>query len=107
MTNLWKENTIPRELKWEFLVVIPTQVYGSETWPFSAQEKRKIEVFKMMCLRNKCGKRRVDRVKNPIIIGRCECELSVLQRIERKVLRWFGYVIKNVVFEGIVGVWIK
>ena len=69
MANLWKENMISRELKREVYerVVIPTMVYGSETWSLSAQERRKIEVFEMMCLRNIYGIRRVDRVRNAII----------------------------------------
>ena len=69
MAKLWKENMISREVKRELYerVVIPTVVYGSETWSLSAQERRKIEVFEMMCLRNICGIRRVDRVRNAII----------------------------------------
>ena len=58
----------------------------------SAQEKRKIDIFEMMCLRNICGIRRVDRVRNAIIRERCGCELSLLERIERSVLKRFGHV---------------
>ena len=60
---------ISREVKRELYerVVIPTVVYGSETWSLSAQERRKIELFEMMCLRNICGIRRVDRMRNTII----------------------------------------
>ena len=36
-------------------------------------------------MRNICGIRRVDRVRNAIIRERCGCELSVLERIERNV----------------------
>ena len=44
MAKLWKENMIPSEVKWELYerVVIPTVVYGSETWSLSAQKRRKI-----------------------------------------------------------------
>ena len=64
MINLWKENMIFREVKRELYerVVIRTVVYGSEMWSLSAQEKTKIEVFDMTCLRNICGIRRVDIV---------------------------------------------
>ena len=48
-------------------VVISTFVYGSETWPLSAQERRPAEVLEMMGLRNICGIRRMDRVRNTII----------------------------------------
>ena len=73
MAKLWKENMIFREVKRELYerVVIPTVVYGSETWSLSAQERRKIEVFEMMCLRNICGLRRVNRVRNALIRERC------------------------------------
>ena len=78
MTNLWKENMISKEVKRKLYerVVIPTVVYESETWLLSAQERIKIEIFEMMCLRNICGIRRVDRVRNTTIRERCGCELS-------------------------------
>ena len=46
MAKLRKEEMISREIKQELWerVVIPTVVYGSEMWSFSAQERRKIEV---------------------------------------------------------------
>ena len=85
---------IAREVKWELCekVVIPTVVYGSETWSLSAQERRKIEVFEMMCLRNICSISAEDRVRNTIIRERCGCEFSVLERIERNVLKGFGHM---------------
>ena len=72
---------LSREVKLELYerVVIPTVVYGSEMWSLSASERRKIEVFEMMCLRNICDIRRVDRVRNAVIRERCGCELSVLK----------------------------
>ena len=53
MAELWKVNMISREIKRELneRVVIPTVVNGLETWSLSAQERRKIEAFEMMCLR--------------------------------------------------------
>ena len=42
-------------------------------------------------LRNICGIRRVDRVRNAIRES-CGCELSVLERNEGNVLKWFGHV---------------
>ena len=81
MTALWKENMISIEVKRELYerIAIPTVVYVSKTWALSAHERRKIEVFEMMCLRNICGIRRLDRVRNGIIRERCVCELSLLE----------------------------
>ena len=36
--------------------------------------------------------RRVERVRNAIIRERCGCELSVLEGIERNVLKWYRHV---------------
>ena len=46
-------------------------------------------------MRNICGIRSVDRVRNAIIRERGGLELSVLERIERKVLKWFQACGKN------------
>ena len=67
-------------------------VYGLEAWSLSANERRKIAVVKVMCLRNMCGIRRVDGVRNAIVRERCGCKLNVLERIERNVLKGFGHV---------------
>ena len=48
MAKFWNENVISREEKGELYerVVIPTEVYSSETWSLSVQERRKIEVLR-------------------------------------------------------------
>ena len=88
-----REFDIQRSKKRELYerVVIPTVVYGSETWSLSTLESRKIELFEVMCLRNICGIRRLDRVRNAIIRERWGCELGVLERNERNVLKLFGH----------------
>ena len=51
--------------------MISTVVYGSETWSLSAQERRDIEVFEMVCLKNVCDIRRVGRLRNTVTRERC------------------------------------
>ena len=94
MAKIRKENMIFRKVKRELYerVLIPTVVYGSEMRSLSAQEGRKTELFEMMCLRNICGIRRIDRVRNAIIREMCGRELNVLERIEKNALKWFGHV---------------
>ena len=44
-------------------------------------------------MRNRCGIRKVDRVRNAIIRERWGCELSLLEKKnERNMLKWFGHV---------------
>ena len=85
---------ISKEVKRELYenVVKQTVIYDSETWSLSTQERRKIEIFEMTCLRNICGIGRADRLRNSLITERYGCELSVLEIKERKVLKWFRHV---------------
>ena len=43
-------------------------------------------------MRNICGIRRVDKVRNAIRREKCRCELSVMEIIKRNVLKLFGHV---------------
>ena len=52
-----------------------------------------MKAVEMNCLRNICGLRRIDRVLN-VEIRRCGKNVSVSQRIDQDVLRWFGHVEK-------------
>ncbi len=45
-------------------VVIPTAVYGAETWNVRKSERKRLDVFEMRCLGSMVGITRMDRVKN-------------------------------------------
>ena len=51
-----------------------------------------MEAIEMNCLRNTCGLRRIDRVPNVEIRRMCGKNVSVSQRMDQGVLRWFGHV---------------
>ncbi len=36
-------------------VVVPTALYGSETWNMGAVERKRLNVMEMRCLRSMCG----------------------------------------------------
>ena len=55
------------------------------------RERKRMEAMEMNCLRNICGLRRIDRVQNLDIRRRCGKKVSVSQRIDQGVLRWFGH----------------
>ena len=85
--KLWKGEVISREIKRALYErrVIPTVVYGPETWTLSVQEKRKYEVFEIMYLRNIYGIRRSERMINSLIKQRRNCKFSVVKKVERSV----------------------
>ena len=66
-------------------------MYGCEVWTLKVRERKRMEAVKMNCLRNICGLRRIDRVSN-VEIRRCRKNVSVRQRIDQGLLRWFGHV---------------
>ncbi len=45
-------------------VLVPTALYGAETWNVRESEKKRLYVFEMRCLRSMVGVTRMDRVKN-------------------------------------------
>ena len=69
----------------------PSLLYGCEAWTLKVSERKRMEAVEMDCLRNICGLKRIDRVPN-VEIRRCGKNVSVSQRIDQGVLRWFGHV---------------
>ena len=75
-------------------VLIPTLTYGCEAWVVSAKVKKKIEVLEMRVLREIVGVRRVDRIRNARVRNMCESGVSLMGLVEKRILRWFGHLIR-------------
>ena len=73
-------------------VIIPTVLYGSETWSVSEVDKKKLNVFEMRCLRSMVGVSRIDRVRNQSVRNRSGVVDKLSNRVEKKVLGWFGHL---------------
>ena len=73
-------------------VVVPTVMYGSESWGTKVTERQKLNVFKMKCLRSMTGVFRLDRVKNEVVRARTGVRKELTTRVDMNALRWFGYV---------------
>ena len=73
-------------------IVVPTVLYGCEAWNLNKSERKRVDVMEMKCLRSVCGVKRIDRVRNDDVRARCGNEVSLLERADRGVLRWFGHV---------------
>ena len=59
-------------------------------WTLKIREKKRMEAVEMNCLKNTCGLRRIDRVPN-VRIRRFGKNVSVSQRTDQGILRWFGH----------------
>ena len=94
LKDVWKKRHISREAKVGMYegIIEPSLLYGCEVWSLKVHERKRMEAVEMNCLRNICGLRRIDRVPNVEIRRRCGKKVSVSQRIDQGVLRWFGHV---------------
>ena len=73
-------------------VVVPTVLYGSETWVCQNKHVSKINAVGMRYLRSACGKTRRDKMKNEWIRNECGIKATLNDVYERSTLRWFGHV---------------
>ena len=92
--KLWKNGGLgmgAKKMLYEGIVV-PTALYGSETWGLKEVERKKLNVFEMGCLRSMCGVTLWDRVRNEEVRRRVHVERELSDRVDQSVLRWFGHV---------------
>ena len=73
-------------------VVVPTVTYGSELWGMKVNERQKLNVFEMKCLRSMAGVSRWDRFRNEEVRERTGVRRELAARVDMNVLRWFGHV---------------
>ena len=69
MKRMWKSRSLNVEVKRELYerIVVPTVMYGSESWGIKVEERDKLDVAEMKCLRSMCGVTRMDRVRNEVV----------------------------------------
>ena len=94
MSRLWKVRSVGVNVKKMMYerIVVPTVLYGAETWGLNVREKRRLDVMEMKCLRSMCGVTVRDRIRNEEIRRRVGVQINMSGRVERCVLRWFGHV---------------
>ena len=86
---VWKRKELSRRTKLRVYntIVVPTLVYGSETWVLNKQQESAIQAVEMRVLRQIAEKRMVDRVRNVEIREELKQE-GVLEKVKRSQVRW-------------------
>ena len=94
LIKIWKDRNISLKLKIKLLksIVIPTALYGAETWIIRKKEEQKILAFKNRYLRRICNISWMDRIPNEIIKERTGMQHTMVDRIHNIQRRWFGHV---------------
>ncbi|XP_063542355.1 uncharacterized protein LOC134750982 [Cydia strobilella] len=73
-------------------VLVPTLMYGSESWVWQKRHQSQVNAVEMRALRSVCGVRLQDRIRNSVIREKCGLSEDVVTKIEKGMLRWFGHV---------------
>ena len=73
-------------------VIVPTALYGAETWNVKEEDRYRLNVMEMRCLRSMVGVSRVDRVRNEEVRRRAGVDKSMSDRVDQRVLRWYGHM---------------
>ena len=74
--------------KWLCRLYCMDQSYGG----MKVNEKQKLNVFEMKCLRSMTGVSLLDRVRNEVVTARTGLRRELATRVDMNVLRWFGHV---------------
>ena len=94
LQSIWSAKDIQTNTKIELykVLVLSILLYGAETWTLKREDENRLLTFEMMCLRKIMGVTRRDRIRNTTIRKTLGVEFSILDRITRKRLHYFGHV---------------
>ena len=73
------------------VLVMSVLLYGSETWPMSQQNTRKLKTFQMRCLRNILGFTLLDKKRNEDIL-KLTGQIPFEDELRKWRLQRFGHV---------------
>lgn len=88
-----KAITTKTKIRIHELVLIPILKHGSESWVLTKKLKQKLNACEMKVLRKIAGVTKIDKIRSDIIRKDLKI-ISVVQRIERQELRWFGHMVR-------------
>lgn len=92
-TTFLGKREIPKNIKVEVVkkVVIPTLIYGSESWTLTDRNMSRVNATEMRFLRKIEGKTRRDRIRNEVF--RENLKIKPIEKIiQEKQLSWLGHI---------------
>ncbi len=75
-------------------VIVPTALYGAETWNIKKDERNKLDVIEMRCLRSMLGVSRMDWLTNVEVKRRTGVVRKLSDRVDQSVLRWYEHMVR-------------
>jgi hypothetical protein len=74
------------------LLIKSSLLYGSETWRFTENNKRRVEATEMDALRRSSRISRKERIRNVTIRQQTGLEETIVKETEQNQLTWYGHV---------------
>jgi Reverse transcriptase (RNA-dependent DNA polymerase) len=96
LDKMWRTNSVSIKTKLRLYnaLVIPVLLYGSECWCLRKEDERRLLVAEMSWLRRIRGRSRRERIRNEITRKELGAEQTVVEKIKKRRLRWFGHVMR-------------
>ena len=94
LQKIWKDKTITSTTKIRLYeaCVIPVLLYGSECWTVKKKDEKRLLVTEMSWLRGTARISRRQRMRNEKIREILHQEETVVDRLSKRRLQWFGHV---------------
>ena len=73
-------------------VLVPTLLYGSETWVLQTKNERKMNAVEMRFVRSICGVSLADRIDNEEVHRIAGTSDDITLRLKKNVPSWLGHV---------------
>ena len=94
LNRVWTTKDISTHTKLNVyeVLVLSVLMYNSETSVLREEDKRRVRVFEMACLRKILGVTKMDRLHNTSIRERVGYQEDIVLKIQRRRLRYFGHI---------------
>ena len=94
LNSLWWDKNISLDTKKRLgkAVVESVACYGCEVW-LKTEEQRKLLALEMDYLRRSARVSRLQKIPNTAIRNKMQAEQSILDRIQRRQLKWYGHLL--------------
>ncbi|BHF84030.1 hypothetical protein SprV_0902718000 [Sparganum proliferum] len=94
-STLWNRHglQLSTKLKMYKAVILPTMLYGAETWTVYTKQARRLNHFHLGCLRRILRLSWQDRIPDTDVLERTEI-LSIYTMLRQMQLRWSGHLVR-------------
>ena len=97
LDKIWKENDVRMETKVRLMeaLVFPVATYEAETWTLRQADIKKIEAFENWCWRKMLRISWIEKRTNASIQQQLKITTSLVNRIRRNKLIYFGHIMRS------------